>query len=116
MRTKKEILEDKYTIDSNGKEIVFSNKTPLRTAKKIVELYNNKTRIVIDYGDVKTGKSWNEIYDITGTIGVCKGYYDLRYPILIHNIRSMGGGIILTDCILTIKESKGKKLLFKHKS
>ena len=116
MKTKEEILEGKFIcLTSDKKEVVFSGNTPLNTARKIIELYENKKRIVLDYGDIKTGESWNEIYDISGKIGMTKGHYNLRYPILLHNTRSMGGCMILTNCILSIKESKGKKLTFKTK-
>jgi hypothetical protein len=114
MKAKKQILENRYILtSSSGKEIVFNKETPKKTALKIIELYENKKRVVFDYGDIKTGISWNQCYDIIGTIGMSKGFYDLRYPILVHNVRSFGGGAILTNCILSIKESKGKRLIFK---
>lgn len=116
MKTKKEILQGKYTIISNGKEIVFNNDTPKATAKKIVELHNNDKRIVLDYGSLTTLKSWGETLDVTGKIGMSKGYYDLLYPIIVHNKNSMGGTSILPQCILSIRESKGKKLIFEHKN
>jgi hypothetical protein len=74
----------------------------------------NNTRIILDYGDVKTGKSWNEIFDVTGRIGRSTG--SIKIPLLIHNRRSMGGGAILDNCIIGIKESKGKRVLYQMKN
>jgi len=112
MKTKNEILENKYTISSNRGEIVFSNDTPKKLAAKIVYLIENNERIILDYGDIKNNESWNEVYDITGTIGLSNGTYDLKYPILVYNSRSFGGGSILTDCIIKILTSKGKNIIY----
>jgi hypothetical protein len=115
MKTETQILENNLVLTTRDlKRIVFNKLTPIKTAEKIVELYESQTRIIFDYGDIKTNKSWGESYDITGKIGMSKGAYDLRYPILIHNSRSIGGGTILTNCIISIKESKGKRLIFNN--
>jgi len=71
----------------------------------------NGTRIVLDYGDTKTGKSWGEVYDVTGRIGRSTG--TSKIPILLHNRRSIGGGAILDHCIIGIVTSKGKEPLYK---
>lgn len=73
----------------------------------------NNTRIVLDYGDVKTGKSWNEVYGITGRIGRSTG--TSKIPILLYNSRSIGGTAILTQRIIGIKTSLGKIPLYKLK-
>jgi hypothetical protein len=111
MKSKEEILVGKYLIDN----FVFSNETPVNTANKLIELIKTKERIILDYGDIKAKKSWDEQYDISGRVGYSSGSYGFKYLLLIHNSRSLGGGLILTDCVLTIKTSKGKKLLFEHK-
>ena len=72
----------------------------------------NKTRIVIDYGDTDTGISWGEVNDITGYIGRSTG--ENKVLLLVYNSRSFGGGCIMTDKILTIRESKGKKLIYSY--
>src|SRR5690606_29289836 len=59
-----------------------------------------------------TGKVWNEEYDTTGYIGASLGYYDLRYPILVHNARSHGGGSIYAESILKIVTTVGKNVLY----
>lgn len=111
MKSKEEILVGKYLIDN----FAFSNETPVNTANKLIELIKTRERITLDYGDIKTKKSWNEEYDISGRVGYSSGLYGIKYLLLVHNSRSLGGGLILTDCILTIKSSKGKKLIFEHK-
>jgi hypothetical protein len=84
------------------------------TSDKVINILEqcrlNKSRIVLDYGD--NGISWNEKFEITGTIGRSTGIS--KIPILVHNIRSTGGAEILTHCIIGIKESKGGKILYSH--
>ena len=114
MKTKEEILKDKYTINNNGEIIAFNKKTPIKTAKEIIRLYNSETRVIIDYGDIYTGISWNEMHDITGRIGMSRGCYNILYPILVYNSRSFGGCSILTHHILSIKVSRGKNTIYEY--
>jgi hypothetical protein len=86
--------------------------TPDRLIEIIEDIREKKIRIRIEYGDVNTGKSWGETRDISGTIGRSTGI--VKLPILIHNSRSTGGGVILTHCILEIRKSKGKELIYRH--
>ena len=114
MKTENEILQNNFIVQSNGKKIVFTKGTSIDCANKIVSLLIDRSRIILDYGNLETGKSWNQTLDVTGRIGLSKGAYNLFYPLLIHNSRSLGGGTIFTDCILSIKTSAGKKLIFKN--
>lgn len=88
----------------------------IETSKQVIDVLEQvkekRTRIQVDYGDVKTGKSWGEVYDITGTIGRSTGIN--KIPLLIHNTRSMGGGGLLDHCIVKISISKGKSVLYQH--
>ena len=88
----------------------YRQETPDDLVLLLEELRENRTRIIVDYGDIKTGRSWGESCDITGRIGRSNG--DIKIPLLIHNKRSLGGGSLLDDCILSIKTSKGKKTLY----
>lgn len=103
------------TTTAHGKEYKVCNGTHyhIETPDKVIRVFEecraNHTRIVLDYGDTTTGKSWGERYDITGYIGRTTG---LHCPILLFNRRSMGGGIPLTHCILSIRETAGKHLLY----
>lgn len=87
----------------------------VETPDKVIDVLENVrykgTRILLHWGDVATGKYWGDIYDITGTIGRSTG--TAKIPLLIHNRRSMGGGAILTHCILRIKETgKNGRVLY----
>lgn len=87
------------------------------TNKKVVEALEycrkNRIRVKLNLGNIETGESWNDVYDVTGYIGLSKGF-EAYFPILVYNTRSMGGGSILDHCILEIKASKGGKIFYKH--
>lgn len=86
------------------------------TSDKVISILEhcrvNKLRIIVDYGDIETGKSWGETCDIAGYIGRSTGLN--KIPLLIYNSRSMGGGGILDNCIIKITTSKGKAVLYQH--
>lgn len=88
----------------------------VETNDEVIRVLENcresRTRIVLDYGDTKTGNSWNEVYDVTGRVGRSGGV--VKIPILVHNSRSMGGGAIFDHCIIGIKESKGGRVMYAH--
>tara|TARA_Y100000310_G_C20585110_1_gene764991 strand:- start:687 stop:995 length:309 start_codon:yes stop_codon:yes gene_type:complete len=87
-----------------------------RTSDKVINVLENcrknNTRIIIDYGDITTGESWNEIYDITGRIGRSTG--NVKIPILLYNSRSINGCAIIDHCIIRVKESNGGKVLYSY--
>lgn len=89
----------------------------VRTNQEVInileEARKNRTRIVVDYGDVETGRSWEEEFDICGYVGRSFGG-KFNIPLLVHNKRSMGGGSLLDHCVIKISLSKGKKVLYKH--
>lgn len=97
-------------------KVVNGTSYSVETSDKVIEVLErcriNNTRIVLDYGDTETGRSWGEIYDVTGRIGRSTG---IKIPILLYNKRSMGGSAILTDCIIGIKESRGGRILYSLK-
>jgi len=86
------------------------------TPDEIVEILENARandmRLVLDYGDIKTGKSWNERYNISGYVGRSCGA--IQIPLLIYNSRASGGASLLDNCIVKISLSKGKKVLWQH--
>lgn len=65
-----------------------------------------------DYGDTATGRQWVEEHDIFGYIGRSTGTN--KVPLLIPKATSIGGGHILDHCIIKIRESKGKMVLYQH--
>lgn len=90
--------------------ISYNIATDPNVIKVLEQCKHDHTRILLDYGDAKTNTSWNETYDITGYIGKSTGIQPIL--ILLHNSRSTGGTSILTHCIISIKESKGKRVLY----
>ncbi|MBC8550283.1 MAG: hypothetical protein H8D23_11620 [Candidatus Brocadiales bacterium] len=95
------MAEAKYKVLNNTS---YHEETPHDLCLILEILRIDQTRIKLNYGDVKTGKSWEEVYDITGRIGRSTG--TSKIPLLIHNVRSIGGGAILDHCIIEITESK----------
>ena len=76
----------------------------------LLDAMNHKDRIRIFFGDAESGTDWCETYDTMGTIGL--SYGPAKVPLLIHNIRSMGGDAISTDSI--VKITRNKKVIYKH--
>jgi hypothetical protein len=72
----------------------------------------NNTRIRLYLGDNDTGRSWLEEWDVEGTVGRSQG--PIKIPLLLHNRRSLGGGGILTHCIIKVKESSTGRVLYQH--
>jgi hypothetical protein len=69
-------------------------------------------RIRIFYGDVSTGKNWNEEYYTIGNVGKSTG--NIKIPLLIKTKRSNGGCSILDNCILKIIDIRTNKVLYQH--
>lgn len=80
----------------------------IETPEAICNVLNNYMhtgkRLKIYFGDIETGRDWNEEHDTTGTISKSGG--SVKVPLLISTSRSSGGGAILDHCILKIKEIK----------
>jgi hypothetical protein len=96
----------------SANNIEYSEGTPAEVVQILETAMKTGERLVLDYGHADTGKSWGEVYDIAGYIGRSTG--QIKIPLLIHNSRSVGGGAILTDCIVCIKTSKDKRVLWQH--
>ena len=92
----------------------FSDNTNEKVKQVLTSCYNRKNRVRIVYGDVNTGESYLEEYEILGYIGKSTGIKPI--PLLINNSRSSGGGGILTDIILKIVDTQTKQVLFKHEN
>lgn len=70
----------------------------------------NNVRMQFFYGDSATGRDWNEENDTIGYIGRSCG--QIKIPLLIKTASSMGGSTVLDHCILKIRETKTKKVLY----
>lgn len=103
-----------YRLISDGNDLPIAYQLPM--SDSLIELLermrHNKTRLRFHWGDIETGQDWGEFYDIEGRIGLSRGF-KARFPILVHNSRSMGGGL-LSNSIVKIVTSEGKKLVYIH--
>jgi len=88
----------------------------VETTKNVIDILEaarvNRVRIVVDYGDTTTGKSWGETRDIHGYVGRSTGIN--KIPLLVYNSRSYGGGAMLDHRVIKITESKGGRVLYQH--
>lgn len=74
--------------------------TPRAVIDALERARKDGSRIRLFLGDKDTGAGWNDENDVTGRVGRTMGH--ITSPILLANARSMGGGIILTDCIVRL--------------
>ena len=88
-----------YT-ETNG--IFFPEETTMGVREAITNAYLNRRKVKIYCGDTKTGRCWNEEHDTIGTIGRSSG--PTKVSLLIATSRSMGGGEIMTDCIVRVRD------------
>ena len=96
------------------KGLFFDAGTPEACILTLYQLYQNATRVTFDFGNIETGVSWNETYDITGRVHCSMG--PVKIPILVHNRRARGGGGILTACILSIRETgKNGRVIYQNR-
>lgn len=103
-----------YNLHTNNEKsmpIAYSAKAPQALVDAIERARKNNQRVRVYRGDIETGKCWNEEWDITGYIGLSKGS-KAYFPLLVNNARSMGGGSLMENCIIKIKESKGGHVLY----
>lgn len=93
--------------------IAYNAQTSQQVVDALEKCRVNRTRIRIYLGDAATGRDWEESFDVTGYIGLSRGY-EARFPILVHNARSMGGGSLLDHCIVKIETSAGANVIYQH--
>ena len=77
----------------------------------IVKAWKFKFRIRIFYGDIHTGRSWNEEYDVMGKIGRTCG--NIKIPILLRRKDSCCGGALLLSSVIRIDDIEDKMTLWK---
>jgi hypothetical protein len=70
-----------------------------------------KRRLLIFYGDVKTGRRWGD--QLRGHIGRSMG--PVCIPIMLCTRRSVGGEGLLEQHIVEIRESKGGRVIYRCK-
>lgn len=87
-----------YKITENG--TAYHAETPEEIIKVLETCRMLKKRVRLFYGDTQTGRDWLEEFDTMGYIGRSTG--QIKIPLLIKTVRSMGGGAILDHCIVRI--------------
>jgi hypothetical protein len=91
----------------------YDDETPPEVIAKLEHARLGRYRIRLCYGDKTTGADWQEIHDVEGYVGMTTGCAPVT--ILVYNTRSLGGGAILTSCIVKIKTTgKEGAVLYKH--
>lgn len=95
----------------NKNELEVFNNVSEGLMNTILRAYKYKSRVRVFYGDIHTGRSYNEEYYVTGRIGRTCG--NIKIPILVHNERSWGGGALLIGSIIRIDDIKDKRTLWK---
>lgn len=88
----------------------YHENTPDALITVLEQARKEKIRVIFDFGDTETKESWGETLDICGYIGRSIG--PIKVPILVYNSRSLGGGQISTNRVLSVKTSKGKRVLY----
>lgn len=81
----------------------YHAETHVEVVRVLEAVRHSQRRIRLVLGDPKTGKDWNEQFDVTGYIGRSMG--PTKVPLLIHNRRSLGGHAILDHCIIGVRET-----------
>jgi hypothetical protein len=107
---------EKTIVNINNKKIEVSqataeNKALLNALTYAHENYRAR-RIRVFYGDIKTGRSYNEEFDIAGYVSNSTGNTPIL--ILVHNRNARGGGAILDSAIVRIDCTTTKTTLYKH--
>ena len=97
-------------------QIVNGTSYDATTPCKVIEILEKSRteredfRLVIFYGNPKTGQAWGDIVECF--IGRSTG--KIKIPLEISNKRSLGGGGVLDSCIVKILAAKGKRVLYRH--
>lgn len=98
-----------YLGDKNKLE-VFDNVSE-ELMNIILRAYKYKFRIRVFYGDIHTGRSWNEDHDVMGKIGRTCGA--IKIPILLRRKDSHYGEALLLSSVIRIDDIEDKRTLWK---
>lgn len=94
----------KYKL-KNGTAYHFETPDEIVTILEEARQSNRSIRLRFCFGDVETGRDWEETCDIAGYIGRSTGA--IKIPLLLKKITSSGGGGILDHCIVRIEKKIG---------
>lgn len=71
---------------------------------------NPEQRFIFDFGDIETGRSWNETFETTGYVGRSTGR--VKIPLIVYNKRSLGGGALSGDIVRVLTSKKA--VIYEH--
>ncbi len=101
----------KYKVLPN--DTAYTADTPDYLIEILERLRLNHTRCRFYFGDINTGRDWEEQFDVFGYISRSTGR--IKIPLLINSARSLGGGALMTGCIVKIEHAdKRKGVIWQH--
>lgn len=92
-----------YYVSADG--TAFNSETSPLVRVIVDRLRENKERVKIFYGDIETGKLWDDKPDI-GHIGRSTG--KIKIPLVVYNARSKGGTALIDNKIIRIEYANKK--------
>lgn len=101
----------------------FEGFVPAQVQQALESAYLSQRRVRIWYGFTEShlvtgverhsvGLSWGDVYAATGRISRSTG--QIKFPLLVNNKRSLGGGAIIVNSIIRIDDIASRTHLFKH--
>lgn len=90
----------------------YHDETPDEVIRVLENARRTRTRLHVSLGDTGSGRDWLEEFESHGHVGRSLG--PVKVPLLVANRRSLGGGAILTHCIVRIRTSAGGRVLYQH--
>lgn len=81
-------------------------------ASVINQMYQTRKRYKVYFGCIDTGKVYAEEHDTIGTIGSSTG--PINIPLMITRKGNMGGGALLIDLIVAVREMDTNYFIYKH--
>lgn len=93
----------------------YDERTPDAVIRVLENARQNRTRLHISLGETdgpNAGLDWLEEFETHGYVGRSMG--PVKVALLVANRRSLGGGAILSHCILRIRTSAGGRVLYQH--
>lgn len=83
----------------------YSPLTNPEVVKALEAARTNRIRVRLHFGNTETGEDWMDTHDVAGYIGHSTG--TVKTPIIVANLRSMGGPAISTECVIRIRPTAG---------
>lgn len=87
----------------------YTPDTPDEVVSVLQKAAKDRTRLAIVY-EIQKDVAYDVVY---GRVGRSMG--PVKVPLLIHNVRALGGEVLSTTCITEIRESRGGRVLYRAK-